>query len=209
MVRRPALHRRRSAPSLLIRRLRSRERSRVRPWAPRRGTMTCGRFGSTLSPNVTPKRNVLPVSAPGTEDRTTRRSPSSPLRPRTPLDSTRRRSNERARVVGFRKLLFKHQLRIQCASRKSAAIVRHRDRVSHNRTPRAGCPATLPPDRILTPTGRARRVLSPRHRVRATGASRVNIPDSWILIGIVTAVPVAGVIAALIAARVPADRADT
>lgn len=37
----------------------------------------------------------------------------------------------------------------------------------------------------------------------------MNIPDSWIVIGIVTAVPVAGVIAALIAARVPADRADT
>ena len=37
----------------------------------------------------------------------------------------------------------------------------------------------------------------------------MNIPDSWILIGIVTAIPVVGVIAALIAARVPADRADT
>jgi len=37
----------------------------------------------------------------------------------------------------------------------------------------------------------------------------VNIPASWILIGIVTAIPVAGVIAALVASRVPANRSDT
>lgn len=37
----------------------------------------------------------------------------------------------------------------------------------------------------------------------------MDIPESWILIGIVTAIPVAGVIAALIASRFPADRADT
>lgn len=37
----------------------------------------------------------------------------------------------------------------------------------------------------------------------------MNIPESFILIGIVTAIPVAGLVAALIAARVPANRADT
>ena len=37
----------------------------------------------------------------------------------------------------------------------------------------------------------------------------MNIPESFILIGIVTAIPVAGVIAALIAARIPANRSDT
>lgn len=39
--------------------------------------------------------------------------------------------------------------------------------------------------------------------------SHVNIPESFILIGIVTAIPVAGIVAALIAARVPANRPDS
>ena len=37
----------------------------------------------------------------------------------------------------------------------------------------------------------------------------MNIPESFILIGIVTAIPVAGIVAAVIAARVPANRPDS
>jgi hypothetical protein len=36
-----------------------------------------------------------------------------------------------------------------------------------------------------------------------------NIPESYILIGIITAIPVVGVVAALIAARIPSKRADS
>lgn len=55
-------------------------------------------------------------------------------------------------------------------------------------------------------TGRAiARISGPNGNRRG----RVNIPESWILIGIVTAIPVAGLIAALIAAKVPSNRADT
>jgi hypothetical protein len=37
----------------------------------------------------------------------------------------------------------------------------------------------------------------------------VHIPESWILIGIVTAIPVAGLVACLIAARLPSERPDS
>jgi len=37
----------------------------------------------------------------------------------------------------------------------------------------------------------------------------VNIPESFIIIGIVTAIPVAGIVASLIATRVPATTPDT
>jgi len=36
-----------------------------------------------------------------------------------------------------------------------------------------------------------------------------NIPESFILIGIITAIPVAGILVALIAARIPSKRADS
>ena len=36
-----------------------------------------------------------------------------------------------------------------------------------------------------------------------------SIPESFIVIGIITAIPVAGVIVALIAARIPSTRADS
>ena len=37
----------------------------------------------------------------------------------------------------------------------------------------------------------------------------MNIPESFILIGIVTAIPVTGIVAALIAARIPANTPDS
>lgn len=36
----------------------------------------------------------------------------------------------------------------------------------------------------------------------------MNIPESFVIIGIVTAIPVAGIIAALIATRIPATTPD-
>lgn len=36
-----------------------------------------------------------------------------------------------------------------------------------------------------------------------------SIPESFIIIGIITAIPVVGVIAALVAARIPSKRADS
>ncbi|MFQ5529587.1 MAG: hypothetical protein ACE5FP_04495 [Gemmatimonadota bacterium] len=52
---------------------------------------------------------------------------------------------------------------------------------------------------------------TPDRRVNEVGGSHTvsNIPESFILIGIITAIPVAGVIAALIAARLPSNRADS
>lgn len=37
----------------------------------------------------------------------------------------------------------------------------------------------------------------------------MNIPESFIIIGIVIAVPVTGIVAALIASRIPANTPDT
>lgn len=36
-----------------------------------------------------------------------------------------------------------------------------------------------------------------------------GIPESYIIIGIITAIPVVGLIAALVAARIPSTRADS
>ncbi len=36
-----------------------------------------------------------------------------------------------------------------------------------------------------------------------------NIPESFILIGIITAIPVVGVIAAIVAGRIPSSRPDS